>query len=96
MRELGEQSDAFHAALAEPILAAGVDYALLVGDGMAPLADALHGRVEAEHGPDAEWAIGRIGQLIRPGDAVLVKGSNSIGLARVVTALADEKLPCSI
>jgi hypothetical protein len=32
---------------------------------------------------------------IRPGDAVLVKGSNSIGLARLVTALVDEKLPCS-
>jgi len=96
MRELGDQSDAFHVALAEPILAAGVDYALLVGDGMGPLADALHGRVEAEHGPDAEWAIGRIGELVRPGDAVLVKGSNSIGLARVVTALADEMLPCSI
>ena len=96
MRELGEQSDAFHAALAEPILAAGVDYALLVGDGMAPLADALHGRVEAEHGADAEWAIARLGQLLRSGDAVLVKGSNSIGLARVVTALVDEKLPCSI
>jgi UDP-N-acetylmuramoyl-tripeptide--D-alanyl-D-alanine ligase len=63
---------------------------------MGPLANALHGRVEAEHGPDAEWALSRIGQIIRPGDAVLVKGSNSIGLARVVTALADEKLPCSI
>jgi UDP-N-acetylmuramoyl-tripeptide--D-alanyl-D-alanine ligase len=96
MRELGARSNEFHAALAEPILAADVDYALLVGDGMAPLADALHGRVEAEHGRDAEWAIARIGQLIRPGDAILVKGSNSIGLARVVTALADEKLPCSI
>ena len=96
MRELGEQSDAFHAALAEPILAAGVDYALLVGDGMAPLADALHGRIDAEHGPDAAWAIARIGQIIRSGDAVLVKGSNSIGLARVVTALADEMMPCSI
>jgi UDP-N-acetylmuramoyl-tripeptide--D-alanyl-D-alanine ligase len=96
MRELGAQSDGFHAALAEPVLAAGVDYALLVGDGMRPLADALHGRVEAEHGADADWAMARLAQLIRPGDAVLVKGSNSIGLARVVTALVDEKLPCSI
>lgn len=96
MRELGERSDAFHAGLAEPIVAAAVDYALLVGDGMAPLAEALHGRVEAEHGPDADWALSRLGQMIRAGDAVLVKGSNSIGLARVVAALADEKLPCSI
>jgi UDP-N-acetylmuramoyl-tripeptide--D-alanyl-D-alanine ligase len=96
MRELGEKSDAFHAALAAPVMAAGVDYALLVGDGMAPLADALHGRIEAEHGADAEWAIARLGQILRSGDAILVKGSNSIGLARVVTALADEKIPCSI
>jgi UDP-N-acetylmuramoyl-tripeptide--D-alanyl-D-alanine ligase len=96
MRELGAQSDEFHAALVEPVVAAGVDYALLVGDGMAPLANVLHGRVEAEHGPDADWALARLAQLIRPGDAILVKGSNSIGLARVVAALADETMPCSI
>jgi len=30
--------------------------------------------------------------MLRPGDAVLVKGSNAIGLARVVQALAGDNL----
>jgi UDP-N-acetylmuramoyl-tripeptide--D-alanyl-D-alanine ligase len=38
MRELGETSDAFHAGLAPHIEAACVDYAILVGEEMAPLA----------------------------------------------------------
>jgi len=37
MRELGEQSDVFHAALVDPIVAAGVDYPLLV-ETVGPLA----------------------------------------------------------
>lgn len=88
MRELGGRSPAYHAALAEPIEAAGVEYALLVGDGMRALAYALEGRVDFEHVPDAAAALDRLNGLIAPGDAVLVKGSNAIGLARLVEQLA--------
>ncbi len=41
MKELGDFGPQFHAALAEPVLAADVDYALLVGDEMAALAREL-------------------------------------------------------
>ena len=41
MKELGDFGPQFHAALAEPVLAADVDYALLVGDEMAALAQEL-------------------------------------------------------
>lgn len=88
MRELGEASDAYHAALAEPLLAARVETALLVGERMAPLARALEGRVDFVHVPDAATALDRLMQVIAPGDAVLVKGSNGVGLSRVVAALA--------
>lgn len=88
MRELGDQSGAFHADLAEPILAADVEALLLVGEGMAPLARALEGRIELVHVPDAAAARERIDAMLRPGDAVLIKGSNGVGLARVVAALA--------
>ncbi|QDX25896.1 UDP-N-acetylmuramoyl-tripeptide--D-alanyl-D-alanine ligase [Sphingomonas suaedae] len=88
MRELGEQSDAFHADLAEPIAAAGVETVLLVGEGMAPLAAALEGRVDFVHVADAASARERIDAMLRPGDAVLIKGSNGVGLSRVVAALA--------
>lgn len=89
MRELGPGSDDYHAALAAPLVAAGVQFALLVGEEMAPLAKALEGRIDFEHVPAHSAAVGRLKDLIRPGDAVLVKGSNSVGLSHVVTALTN-------
>jgi len=88
MRELGPQEAELHAALAQPIAEAGVDLALLVGTEMKPLAEALEGKVEFVHVPDAASAADRAHKLIAPGDAILVKGSNSVGLAGVVDALA--------
>ena len=88
MRELGAQSDAYHAALAEPVLAAGVERVILVGEAMKSLANALEGRVEFVHVPDAAAAGTRLRALLAPGDAVLIKGSNGVGLARVVADLA--------
>ena len=87
MKELGPDGEAYHAALAAPLVAAGVQFALLVGEEMAPLAKALEGRIDFEHVPAHSVAVGRLGDLIRAGDAVLVKGSNSVGLSHVVTAL---------
>jgi UDP-N-acetylmuramoyl-tripeptide--D-alanyl-D-alanine ligase len=89
MRELGPGSDDYHAALAAPLVAAGVQFALLVGEEMAPLAKALEGRIDFEHVAAHSAAVGRLKDLIRPGDAVLVKGSNSVGLSHVVTALTN-------
>jgi UDP-N-acetylmuramoyl-tripeptide--D-alanyl-D-alanine ligase len=89
MRELGAGSGDFHAALAGPIEAAHVDYAILVGDGMGALAKALGGAVEIEHVADAAAALPLARAAIGPGDAMLIKGSNSIGLAALVEALAS-------
>lgn len=91
MGELGADSPAFHAGLAEPVLAAGVAHAILVGEGMAPLANALEGRLEFVHVPDASAARASLIALLADGDAVLVKGSNSVGLSAVVAALSDGK-----
>ena len=91
MRELGVQTSDFHAALADPVRAARVDYAILVGKEMEALAKALGRAVELAHVPDAAAAIDIARDAIGPGDAVLVKGSNSIGLAAVVEALAGGK-----
>ena len=88
MRELGAESGGFHAALAEPLEAAHVDYAILVGDEMEALAKALGGAVEMAHVADAAAALPLARAAIGPGDAMLIKGSNSIGLAAVVEALA--------
>jgi UDP-N-acetylmuramoyl-tripeptide--D-alanyl-D-alanine ligase len=90
MRELGEETERFHAELAGPVSAC-VDYAILVGEEMEALAKALGPKVKMEHVPGADAAIERARAAIGPGDAILVKGSNSIGLAALVEALAGRK-----
>jgi UDP-N-acetylmuramoyl-tripeptide--D-alanyl-D-alanine ligase len=88
MRELGPEEARHHAELAVPITEAGVGLALLVGTEMKSLADALEGRIALVHVPDAAAAKAEAKRLIAPGDTILIKGSNSIGLAGVVDALA--------
>jgi UDP-N-acetylmuramoyl-tripeptide--D-alanyl-D-alanine ligase len=88
MRELGGESEAFHAGLAGPVEAACVDYAILVGEEMASLAKALGQKVKIAHVGSVAAAIELVRNEVRPGDAILVKGSNSIGLAALVEALA--------
>jgi UDP-N-acetylmuramoyl-tripeptide--D-alanyl-D-alanine ligase len=89
MRELGAETAEFHAGLAPYLEAARVDYAILVGEEMAPLAKALGRGVEMAHVGDAAAAAGLARRAIGPGDAILVKGSNSVGLAALVEALAS-------
>jgi UDP-N-acetylmuramoyl-tripeptide--D-alanyl-D-alanine ligase len=91
MRELGPGAGAFHAGLAGPVRAAGVACALLVGSAMAPLADALAGVMDCVHVADAGAAEAALRDRLAPGDIVLVKGSNAVGLGYLVEALS-----CSI
>jgi UDP-N-acetylmuramoyl-tripeptide--D-alanyl-D-alanine ligase len=85
MRELGGETDALHAALAHPIAAAGVAEIALVGPEMAALK--LDG---ATHLPDAGAALAWARAMLRPGDVLLVKGSNSVGLATLVAGLMEQ------
>lgn len=87
MRELGTRSDELHAGLAPDVLSSGVEFALLVGSGMEPLAAALEGKTEVRHVADAATADAALATLIAPGDAILIKGSNSVGLSALVASL---------
>ncbi|ALR22510.1 UDP-N-acetylmuramoyl-tripeptide--D-alanyl-D-alanine ligase [Sphingobium baderi] len=89
MRELGDRSAELHAGLAEPLAAGQVDYAILVGQEMAPLADALGKAFSFAHVPDAAAATNLLQSEMRAGDAILVKGSNGIGLSRLIAALNE-------
>ncbi len=93
MKELGDFGPAFHAQLAGPIGDAGVDYAILVGEEMGPLARELSNRgrsalgsgLHFDHCPDFTAAIAALEEFgLTGGDAVLVKGSNSMKLAGLV------------
>ena len=89
MKELGALSDEFHAGLAPHIREAGVAAAVLVGAEMKPLAAALGRSIDVRHVADADAAHAEIARMIAADDVLLVKGSNSIGLARVIEALAS-------
>jgi len=95
MRELGPHADQLHAGLAPAVLAAKVDELVLVSDDMRPLEDALDGQVHVTHVADADGAAEAVSHLLKPGDAVLVKASNSVGLSRVIERLTKETAECS-
>ena len=54
---------------------------------MAPLARALERKVNVVHVPDAAAALGALRGVLAAGDTLLVKGSNGVGLGRIVAAL---------
>jgi UDP-N-acetylmuramoyl-tripeptide--D-alanyl-D-alanine ligase len=84
MRELGSHSDELHAGLAPAILSAHIDRLILIGDEMIPLDEALDGSVAVERVTSVDEATERLREMARAGDAILVKASNSVGLAKLV------------
>jgi len=100
MKELGDFGPAFHAALAEPLAASGAEFALLVGPEMDALARELGkgaggklGKAIAfAHCADTDEAIAALSAFgLDEGDAILVKGSNSVGLARLVAHFSGKE-----
>ena len=90
MRELGEHSESLHAGLAPAVIDAKVDELVLVGEDMRPLETALAGQVHVSRAGDADEAANLLRAMLRSGDAVLVKASNSVGLARVIERVSGE------
>ena len=91
MGELGDRGGRYHADLVQPVVDAGVDHVILVGAGMRPLANALEGKVDFVHVPDAAAASDRLKAVLAAGDVVLIKGSNFVGLSAVVAGLPGGK-----
>lgn len=89
MRELGASSDLLHASLAPEILRNKVDTLILVGEAMTPLAKLLEGHIDLAHVADADAALALAKEHVVPDSAMLIKGSNALGLAKLVTALTN-------
>ena len=77
-----------HIALAGPIREAKVERLVLVGADMRGLAEALEGEIESVIVDTVEEAARLIKAILGPGDVVLVKASNSVGLAALVDRVA--------
>jgi UDP-N-acetylmuramoyl-tripeptide--D-alanyl-D-alanine ligase len=89
MLELGPEAASLHAGLAEPVAASGVDLVFAAGSLMRNLAEALPpGRLGGYAGSAAELK-GAVLAAVRPGDVVMIKGSNSTRMSQIVQALKD-------
>ncbi len=90
MLELGEQGPALHASLKNAVIGSGAERIYLVGAGMAALAEALGaGRVTAHANTTADIADIVLGDLAY-GDAVMIKGSNGVGLSGIVEKIRSK------
>jgi UDP-N-acetylmuramoyl-tripeptide--D-alanyl-D-alanine ligase len=70
------------------VLDAHVDELILIGEEMRPLAELVVGKVSLDLVDDVDGAIAGLLAKLHPGDAVLVKASNSVGLAKLVDRVA--------
>ena len=84
MRELGPQSASLHASLTPAVTASGAERIYLVGTEMAALAAALGPARVAGHTQTAADMADIVLDDLAYGDAVMIKGSNGVGLGGIV------------
>jgi UDP-N-acetylmuramoyl-tripeptide--D-alanyl-D-alanine ligase len=86
MAELGRTGPDYHREVGEAAASLGVDEVLAVGE----LARGyLEGGVAGRWVPNVHEAVRELGDVVRPGDAVLVKASRAVGLEAVAAALTE-------
>jgi UDP-N-acetylmuramoyl-tripeptide--D-alanyl-D-alanine ligase len=89
MRELGPDSEALHAGLAEAIDAVGIDLVFACGPLMRRLYDALPAKRRGAHAPDSDALLPLVLDAVRQGDAITVKGSLGSRMGPIVAALLE-------
>ena len=87
MLELGGDAAAFHAGLAESLVAADIDCLYATGGLMRHLFDAVPAAMRGVHARDVGDLSGVLEKDLRDGDIVMVKGSNASKVAGIVRAL---------
>jgi UDP-N-acetylmuramoyl-tripeptide--D-alanyl-D-alanine ligase len=87
MLELGPDAPRFHAALAAPLEAAGVDLVFCAGPLMKSLFDALPPTRRGGYAGTAAEIAPLVARAAEPGDVVMVKGSNGSKAGLIAQAL---------
>src|SRR5690349_5266210 len=87
MLELGDQADALHRALAEPIAENAVDLVFCSGPSMRALWEALPSTRRGGYAEDSKGLEPKVIDAVRSGDAIMIKGSNGSKMAPIVKAL---------
>jgi UDP-N-acetylmuramoyl-tripeptide--D-alanyl-D-alanine ligase len=86
MAELGRTGPEYHRQVGAAASELGVDELLAVGE----LARGyLEGGVPGRWAANVQDALRQVDELVRPGDAVLVKASRAVGLEAVAAALTQ-------
>ncbi len=88
MRELGRNSGRLHADLARVAEESGIDLVYTVGEDIEELDHALPPARRGGHGALPGEVAAMLADAVRPGDVVLVKGSQATGMAAVTRALS--------
>ena len=84
MLELGDGAKQWHLSLLPVIKAANIDFVFSCGGHMRHLFDALPIEMQGEHCSDAAELAQKLDDILKDGDAVVVKGSNGMGMKRIV------------
>lgn len=87
MLELGPQSPALHAGIAEAAIASGADLVFASGPAMTHLWAELPVSIRGAYAPASADIADQVAAHMRPGDIVMVKGSLGSRMALVVAAL---------
>ena len=82
MAELGPESNRYHREIGAHAAALGIDVLIPVGEEALPYTEGFDGEVHLAATPEEAGAL--LEELARPGDRVLIKGSRSVGLERVL------------
>jgi UDP-N-acetylmuramoyl-tripeptide--D-alanyl-D-alanine ligase len=82
MAELGPDSGRYHREIGAQAAALGIDLLVPVGEGALAYTDGFDGETHPVATPEEAGAL--LEELARPGDRVLIKGSRSVGLERVL------------
>jgi UDP-N-acetylmuramoyl-tripeptide--D-alanyl-D-alanine ligase len=93
MRELGSQSPALHAALAQPLVEAKVDKVFLAGPLMRALWEALPKGQRGGYAESAAELEPLFFDAVEAGDVIMVKGSNASRMGPLVEALKARFAP---
>ena len=93
MLELGEEAESFHVGLLQPIEEAGITQVFLAGPLMKALWDSLPAARQGAYAPSAAELAPRLVEAVRPGDVVMVKGSNGSKASTLAAALAQAPAP---
>jgi UDP-N-acetylmuramoyl-tripeptide--D-alanyl-D-alanine ligase len=93
MRELGPDAPTLHAGLAEALTAARVDQVFAAGPLMRSLWEVLPDGMGTAYASTAAEIESRLAAELRPGDVIMVKGSNASRMGPLVDALKARFAP---